>query len=306
LKTAVIGAGAIGSLVGGLLAEAGNEVLLIGRQAHVEAIRRNGLILTGLVNLRLKNIKVATEVQRDNFDLILLAVKAYNVRQAAFQMKHMMGSKTLVLCIQNGLNVDSEVAKVLGGSNLLRGVTFCGSILEKPGVITYTATGDTLVGAPFGGEAEAKAEEVVKVLSDAGLPTKVMRNVGGVVWIKTLVNAGINPYAALLGVRNGELLEIEGMKEIMSETVREGVSVAENLGVSLEGDAVTLMFETVKATASNVNSMLQDVRAGRRTEIDYLNGAVAEIGRERGVPTPLNSAVTTLIKGLGRNTGRGV
>jgi len=262
--------------------------------------------MTGLLNLRLENIKVATEVQGDNFDLILLAVKAYNVRQAAFQVKPMMGPKTMVLYIQNGLNVDSGVAEVLEGSHLLRGVTFCGSILEKPGAITYTAAGDTLVGAPFGGEAEVKAEEVAEVLSEAGLPAKVMRNVESVVWTKTLVNAGINPYAALLGVRNGELLEVDGMKEILAETVKEGVSVAENTGVSLEGDAVALMFETVKATANNVNSMLQDVRAGRKTEIDYLNGAVAEIGRREGVPTPLNSAVTSLINGLGRTTGRGV
>ena len=138
------------------------------------------------------------------------------------------------------------------------------------------------------------------------MPAKVMSNVVSNVWIKTLVNAGINPYATLLRVRNGELLEVEGMKEIMTETVKEGVSVAENLGVSLEGDAIALMFETVKATANNVNSMLQDVRAGRRTEIDYLNGAIAEIGMREGIPTPLNSVATSLIKGLGRTIDRGV
>jgi 2-dehydropantoate 2-reductase len=301
---AVMGAGAIGSLMGGLLAEAGNDVVLIGRAAHIEAIRKDGLTITGLVDLRLRNIHASTEIPDETFDLILLAVKAYNVRQAASQIKSTLSSKTRVLYIQNGLNVDSEVAEVLGRNCLLRGVTFCGSILEKPGIITYTAAGDTYVGSPFDGEVAVKAEEVVEILRDAGLSTKVASNIERAVWSKTLVNAGINPYATLLSVRNGELLEIEGMQKIMSDTVKEGVSVAENIGVSLEENTVALMFETVKATAKNVNSMLQDVKAGRKTEIDYLNGAISKIGDKEGMPTPLNSLITTLIKGLSKTMGR--
>ncbi|KYH38741.1 MAG: 2-dehydropantoate 2-reductase [Candidatus Hecatellales archaeon B24] len=296
----VVGAGALGCLYAAILSSVGHRVSLLGRLQTVEAVRSRGLKVHGKLNLEVEVEEAAEAVDKlrspDGFDLVLLAVKAYQVAEAAVQVAPVAAvSGSPVLCLQNGLGVEEEAAEALGFlTPVVRGVSFCGAYVEQPAVVRCTGVGETLIA-----DTPLKAlSKFASCLREAGLSAGMKKNMETVVWEKTLVNAGINPFGALTGLRNGELLEAEGIPEAMAETVREGVKVAERKGVRLARDPVKLTFETARATAQNYNSMLQDVKRGKRTEIDYINGALSRLGSLLGVPTPLNKLLTKLVKDL--------
>jgi len=296
----VVGAGALGCLYTAILSSVGHRVSLVGRPLTVEAVRSRGLRVHGKLNLKVEVEEAVEAIGRlrspYGFDLVLLAVKAYQAAEAAVQVAPVAAaSGSPILCLQNGLGVEGEVAEALGFlTPVVRGVSFCGAYVERPGVVCCTGVGETLIAdVPLKG-----LSGFASCLREAGLPAGMKKNMESIVWEKTLVNAGINPFGALTGLRNGELLEAEGIPEAMAETVREGVKVAERKGVRLLRDPVKLTFETAQATAQNYNSMLQDVKNRKRTEIDYINGALSRLGSLLGVPTPLNRLLTRLVKDL--------
>jgi len=300
-----MGAGAIGSLIGGFLARSGFDVTLIGRKKHVEAIRKNGLTIKGVSGNFRMNVKSTARVDslNDVFDLVILTVKAYDTKKAVAECKPLFGYGTILLCLQNGLGVEDEASGIVAKERVLRGITNNGAQLEKPSVVLHTGVGETVLGKP-NKDGSSDAERVAGIFDEAGLKVKVASNIHGAVWVKALVNVGINPFGALTKMRNGELLTTVELKNLMAETVMEGVRVAGRLGVKLdEADPVSVMFRTAEATAENRNSMLQDIERGKRTEIDYINGAIARLGFKVGVQTPLNSLLTYLIKGLEKAGG---
>lgn len=297
----VAGAGALGSLYAAILSHAGFQVSILGRPWIVEAVRAEGLTIQGKLNLK-ANVEAYSSLgklrEKEEFQLILLTVKAYDVEALAGSLAPLAEKwGAPILCLQNGIGVEAEAAKAAPKAAIIRGVNFCGAYVERPGVVACTGVGRTVLPA-WAVEAYQGAAAFMEGLRQAGFPVEATDDIEAVVWEKTLVNAGVNPFGALTGLRNGELVQVEGLRWAMAETVREGVQVARRLGVALTRNPVDVLWETVKATAENYNSMLQDVRRGRRTEIDYINGAVARLGGETGVPTPLNRLLTGLIKGL--------
>ncbi|RLI32374.1 2-dehydropantoate 2-reductase [Candidatus Bathyarchaeota archaeon] len=305
MKILVMGAGSIGSLFAGLLAcNNENDVTIVAREFQVKAVKSYGLKIKGLIEKTVKNIKAETSVQpliKEAWDLILLTVKAYSVSEASKQISPLIKEKTMVLCLQNGIGVEDEVLKVIRKENIIRGVTFCGAFLEKPGIVVSTGFGKTILG----GLSQKNYDNILDIaenFKNSGFYVEISDNIQSIVWTKTLVNAGINPYGTLTGMRNGELLEYEDLKLLIAETVLEGVRVADKLKIPLPEDPVDLTFKTAKATAENFNSMLQDIKRGRRTEIDYINGAISRLGSSTGVSTPLNMLLTFLVKRLEKNT----
>jgi 2-dehydropantoate 2-reductase len=297
-----MGAGAIGSLFGGFLAEDGNDVALIARESHVKAIERNGLIIEGASGKHVVKVKAVTKPAhlKETFDLILLTVKAYDTRQAVTEAQKLMGNTSVLLCLQNGLGMEQIASEIIGRDRVLRGVTINGVILKESGLIMHTGKGETTIGE-LNGRITVRTQKIAEVFSEAGLLTRVTNNIEGTVWTKILINAGINPFGALTGMKNGELMMFPELKELMVETVIEGTNVARKINVKLEGDPVSLMIKTVEMTAQNRNSMLQDVEKGKRTEIDFINGAISNLGKRVGVKTPLNNLLTSLVKGLEAN-----
>jgi len=294
-----MGAGAIGSLFGGLLAEGGNDVTLIARESHARAIKQNGLIIEGISSKHVVKVKTVTTPShvKEAFDLILLTVKAYDTSQAVIEAEALIGDNSVLLCLQNGLGVEEIASEIVGGDRVLRGVTTNGALLEEPGLVIHTGKGQTTIGE-LNKKITERAQKIGEAFSKASLPTRVTNNIEGTVWTKILINAGINPFGALTGMKNGELLMIPELKELMAKTVIEGTDVAKKFDVKLEGDPVSLMIKTAKMTAQNKNSMLQDIEKGKRTEIDFMNGAISNLGKRKGISTPLNSLLTHLVKGL--------
>jgi 2-dehydropantoate 2-reductase len=292
----VLGAGAIGSLFGGYLAKAGNDVVLVGREKHVKAIKSKGLTIRDGIEYVVK-VKAVTSVDQVEtpLDLILLTVKAYDTRQAILEVNDLMDEKTTLLCLQNGLGTEVIASELI--ENLLRGVTSNGSLLLEPGTIVHTGRGDTILGEQDGSITQ-RMNLITDTFTKAGLNTVITENIQGVTWRKTLVNSGINPFGALTKMKNGELIRVPPLKELIIRTVEEGASVAEKIGINLEGDPVALTLQTAERTSNNKNSMLQDILRNKRTEIDFINGAISEHGRRNRVPTPINDVLTGLIRTL--------
>jgi len=293
----VMGAGSIGSLFGAYLEEAGNDVVLVGRKEHIQAIRKNGLEIQDKVGARhIVKMSAATSTKqvKGPYDLILLTVKAYDVIKAVLEVRELINDKTTVLCLQNGLGIEELVSAI---KMPIRGVTMHASLLLEPGIISHTGFGDTIIGE-IDGSITKRAMTIADTLSNAGLNTRVTNNIDSVVWTKTLINSAINPVGALTGMKNGELLQVPALKKLMIRTIKEGVSVADKVGIDLKENLVSLTVKTAKLTANNKNSMLQDILRKKRTEIDFINGAISEYGRKNQVPTPVNNVLIDLIKAL--------
>lgn len=294
MRALVMGAGSIGSLFAGFLARQGWRVAMVARRAHVEAVRAGGLRVEG----PLGSFKAEVEAYEDAGqvgeapDVVLITVKAYDTWQAASQVRHLVERGAVPLCLQNGLGVEEEASRALGAA-VFRAVTNNGAMLSEPGLVRHTGIGETLIS-----KGHPALEELAEALSASGLPARTVSNMEEVVWLKTLVNAGINPLGALTGLRNGELLEVGWLRELMRRVVEEGWEVALRRGVRLSEDPVEATFRVARATANNKNSMLQDLERGRRTEVDYINGAIVREAEGLGVEAPLNRALTLLIKAM--------
>jgi len=306
MRVAVVGAGAMGCLYGGLLAEAGVDVSLVDVwREHVDAINAKGLHITGVSGDIVVRVPATTNPETvGRVELVLLFVKSYDTSKAMRDSMPLIGGDTYVLTLQNGLGNLEAIAESVGLGRVLGGTTSHGSTLVGPREIRHAGVGPTVVGTLERGS-RGTAEKVADTFNGAGLLTRVSDDVRGDVWGKVLVNLGINALTALTGLRNGQLLEVPELRRLMRLAVEEGMRVADADGVDLAPiDHVAHVYEVAEATAANRSSMLQDVERGRRTEIDALNGAVVGLGEKLGVETPVNRALTALVKGLEHRSSR--
>ncbi|QPV61898.1 2-dehydropantoate 2-reductase [Halosimplex litoreum] len=294
MRVLVFGAGSLGSLLGGLLARA-HDVTLVGRAPHVERVRADGLRITGECSVRVEPA-ATTAVPDERFDLALVAVKAFDTAAAA----EALGAADLdaVLSVQNGLDNERTLAGALDAP-VLAGTCTYGARLTEPGTVECTGRGEVALGPPDGGES-AVAESVGGALGGADVETTVAADMPRRRWTKLSVNAGINAVTALARVENGALVDGPA-GETARRAARETARVARERGIDLaDGAAVEAVERVAAATSANRSSMLQDVEAGTRTEVDAINGAVVERA-ERAVP--VNETLTALVRGWERERG---
>ena len=300
MKIAIIGSGAMGSLFGGLLAEAGEDVTLVDVwKEHVDAINTYGLKITGVCGEKIVKVRATTDSSKVGLvDLILIFVKSYDTRKATMDALPMVGSNTVFLTLQNGLGNYEQIAQVVGSERVIPGVTTHGSTLIAPGEIYHAGSGVTIIGE-ISGEITTRVKRIAEIFNRAEIKTEVSRNILGVIWSKVIINVGINAVTALTGIKNGELLEVPELKEVARKAVLEAVKVSQKAGIKLEvNNPVDEMFRIAKLTSENKSSMLQDIERGRKTEIEAINGTIVKIGKKYGVKTPINETLTALIKGL--------
>ena len=297
MRVFVIGSGAISSLYAGYLAKGGVDVTMVARNAEVvEQIKKNGLRIEGIRGEHTIKLPVVTDVGDDpQADLVLICVKAYDTAGAVEQHAKLFGENTLAVTVQNGIGNVEEVTQRIGEQNVLAGTTTMGAFVAGPGVVHHAGEGETTLGEVRGGKSE-RAANIAETLTAAGLPTKVSENINVLLWTKLCINVAINPLTALLRVRNGVLAEHEETRSVMLAGVNETITLARKLGIELEGEALRArVIEVAQLTAKNKSSMLVDSLKGKRTEIGYINGAVARLGREHGVPTPVNDVLANLV-----------
>lgn len=322
---AVFGAGAVGCYFGARLAQAGAPVTLIGRAAHVEAIRRDGLLFES--GGAQASIRLAAETSPDavrESDVVLFSVKTRDTDEAARLIAPRLRAGATVVSLQNG--VDNVPKLRNAGIDALGAVVYVACSMPAPGRLVHAGRGDLVVGE-FGAHADADSRAVAGARADAegrpgtdarpvsqrvarvaalferaGVPCRVEPDVRGESWTKLVMNCAFNPVSALTGSRYGPLLDDAGARELMRELVAESVAVARAEGVTLD-DADAQFASAMRlgeAMRQASSSMEQDLARGRRTEIDSLNGYVAERGARLGVSVPVNRALATLVRRLER------
>ncbi len=279
----VYGAGALGSVLGALLSRR-TQVDLLARPAHAAAIRAQGGVRLSVTRPGLYAVRVhETAGPPPPGAVVLVTVKAFDLEAALDVLAPHLDDSHLVVVLQNGLGIRSLAERVLGRS-VVRGVTFMAAALEEPGHVAFNAAGKTYLPAD---------EEVLDLWRRCDMPAERVADVSTYVWRKLAINAVINPLSALLGVPNGELLQLPGLTRGL---VEEAVAVARLEGQSLVVDETIAKVEaSMRQTARNRSSMLQDIRAGRSTEIDWITGAIVRLARRHGVAVPRHQQLLDLV-----------
>ncbi len=299
MKIVFIGAGAIGSLYGGMLHAAGFNVVLVGRPRNVEAVREAGMRIRGVLGEHhIRPMVTTNSLDVREADYAFITTKTYDTLTAAESIRHLAEKGTYIVVFQNGVGTEKSVAQQLGTTRVIRGTTCTGALLTRPNEVVATGLGLTEFGTHYHDNWSAVVE-IAGVLEKAGFITKTSENLESVVWTKNIVNCGINPVGALTGMSNGEIYDNKMLRAVVIRLVEEAAAVVRALGIQLTvDDPVRYTLGTAKATAHNLNSMLQDLRMGRRTEIDSITGEVVMAARRLGVPVPVSEAIYALVKAL--------
>jgi 2-dehydropantoate 2-reductase len=295
MRVCVVGCGAVGSLFAAHLATLPDvEVWAYDIVAeHVAAINRDGLRLTGRADI-VGQLHARTDpVQIPPCEFGIVATKAMFTEAAIAATVHLFADGA-VCSVQNGVGNEEVIAEHV--ARVIRGTTFPAGHVVAPGVVEMDTAGDTWIG-PFEDRPAtiAEVERLAEALTRSGMATKALADARGAQWTKLIFNAASNPLGALTGLTHGRLCERTPCRRLISDLIAEGVAVAGALGITLDSDPEVMIDYAAKVAYDHRASMLQDVLAHRKTEIDALNGGITRFGRERGVPTPLNEAIAVLI-----------
>ncbi|MBM4326740.1 MAG: 2-dehydropantoate 2-reductase [Deltaproteobacteria bacterium] len=300
MRVGVVGAGALGSVLGSLLFEAGVDVVLIRRnrdQAH--HIQEHGLWLEGVSGERLLRPRIVADPgEAGKVDLALFLVKSYDTVTALDTAAAVLADDGVILTLQNGIGNFESLQSAFPGRVLL-GITTIGALALEKGKFRHTGYGQTYLGEPDG-TVTPRARSVGSILEKMGSgPAHVSENALGSVWSKLVINAAINAPATLLRIRNGDLTQTDSGRELIHRVVRECLAVVMAKGISLIfEDPEAQVAQVCEATSGNLNSMLQDILAGRRTEIDFINTAVAREAEALGIDATVNRTLGLLVKSL--------
>jgi len=320
IRLGFIGAGAIGSLFGGYIANIKKkniEVTLFCSHDHAVAIKRHGLkIKTEDKVIRLQNLNVFDRnmenfVEKFNFDYLFLTTKTYDTKQAINQYKEVINNCRYIVILQNGLGNEELLLSDVTKEKIFRIVTSHGAILDHPGQVTHTGKGFTFIGIPYLSsvrrnqslyeDIQISLNSLNILLNLAGFNSQIEMNIVIKVWEKAIVNIGINAIGALTRLNNGKIIESEGLCKLMEKTVIEAVDVGKAMRISLSKDKCIELTNTVaNQTYNNKNSMLQDILNGKKTEIDNLNGKIVDLAHNFKISVYINEILTKLIKGLER------
>ncbi len=311
MRVLIAGAGALGSVFGGFLQRAGFDVTVFGREPHMSAIARDGLAIEGIWGSHhLRGLQVASDVEtlRGPYDLILLPVKAYDTAAMGRLVGPLLAADGVIISLQNGLGNVEILEQLVGAERALGARVIFGVSIPSPGLARIDAFADpTAIGGLRPHPArDALARRWVEIIDRAGVPAVYTDRLPELLWAKIFYNGALNPLGALLRVHYGALAEHPESRALMDAVIGEAFAVARAEGVALPWAAPADYLEEfygrlVPSTYHHRASMLQDIERGRRTEVDAINGAVTRRGQGYGIPTPVNEALTRLIRVIEAN-----
>ena len=296
MRVAVLGAGAVGCFFGGMLARAGHPVTLIGRAAHVEAIRASGL----RIEARTFDERVAVEASTSpdavrGAELVLFCVKSMATEQAASEIAPFLDSAAIVLNLQNGVdNAERMQARIR--RPVVPAVVYVATEMAGPGHVKHHGRGDLVIGALDAKLPAGALERIQAAFGKAGVPVVLSENVTGELWAKLVVNCAYNALSAITQLPYGVLIRGTGIRDVMRDVIEEALAVARVSGVRMEGDMLARTYAIAEAMPAQYSSTAQDLARGKPTEIEHLNGFVVRRGAALGVPTPANRALYALVR----------
>jgi 2-dehydropantoate 2-reductase len=305
MKFAILGAGALGSAIGGVLTEAGHEVVLITRnRAHVDAINQTGLVLRTDGVDRIVRARAAASAQGlPPVDCVILLVKSAQTYEAMAASASLLGPDTSILSLQNGLGHEDILADVVGKQRVLLGKTYVGGQIIAPGHVICGHMGkDTHIGE-LDGAVSPRVQAIAAAFNAAGLVTMVSDNIMGTVWDKLFINVATGAISGITRLAYGELYQMPQLQDCGVAAVAEAMQVAKARGVrtSIADPLQAWRKAGAGLPAEFKPSILQTLERGVRSEVDFINGAVVQLGAQLGVPTPVNATLWACIKGIEKN-----
>jgi len=308
-----MGAGAIGSVVGGFLAKAGHEVTMVGREWNIKSIAKTGLKIEGIWGEHIvpstKFAGLLTEPVPGDYDFVLITVKTYDTETTAQELQDVFKNRQhlpLFVSMQNGIGNIEIYQRTLGKNHVAGARVIFGAKVTAPACVTVTVIAEPVAFGPVLQKAPLKLIDKVKKLAEvvglSGIPAIYVEDIKPYLWAKVFYNSALNPLSAFLNFTYGELAENKFTRGLMDMIIDEAFNVAKTTNVKLfwrsAGEYKKHFYEElVPPTARHYASMLEDLKKGR-TEIDSMNGAIVQLGKKYGVKTPVNEVVTNLIKAL--------
>jgi 2-dehydropantoate 2-reductase len=301
MRIVIVGPGAMGCLFAGLLAESGQtDVWLLDKiKARADKIAENGITIEGIGGKRTVKVNATSTISEiKSADLILICVKSYSTLSATQSIIPIVNDGTIVLTLQNGLTNIDAISKVYKG-RIIAGVTSHGATMLDVGHIRHAGAGETVIGKISETLEDQEINQIADIFRLAGFNTTVSNNIYSFIWGKLIINASINPITAITKLKNGELLTHNETRNLLKMIAEESAKIAIASGVILPyNDSVSAVESVCKATSDNISSMLQDILNGRQTEIDAINGAIVEKGKELNIDAPINKVLTYLVKSI--------
>ncbi len=290
MRVQIMGAGALGCLFGYLIQRAGYDVIFVARGKQLEALKK-GLRVSGLVE---DFVEVNAKENPVNADVTFVTVKAYDTENVARILAEV--NCGVVCSLQNGIGNEEILMRYL--DRVVGGVTTYASNLVDYGHVEFAGVGEVFVGS-LSGEITDDVLKVVEVLRNSGINAEAVRDIRRRIWLKAVINSAINPITAVCRCRNGAVAEVRELWKVAERIALEGEEVMKALGFEVE-DVPEIVREVAIKTRNNRSSMLQDIERGRRTEIDFINGAIVRTAKELGMDTPFNELMWLLVKGVER------
>ena len=298
MKIVIVGPGALGLLLAGLLSRSKQNVWLLDKDKERAAhISQKGIKVEGLSGNWETAIKITHEIKEiDKADLVVLTVKSYDTKSAISKCKQIIGENTYILTLQNGIGNIELISEEVGPEKVLGGVTNMGATLIERGHVRHAGKGETIIGRADG-KLPVEMRRIREIFTKSGLELRFSRDIKSLLWSKLIINVGINALTAITRLPNGKLIEYEGTRKILREAVTEAIRIAKRKRIKLIYDDPLAKVEAVcEATSGNISSMLQDVLRKKRTEIDFINGVILRQSQELRIPVPVNALLVDLVK----------
>lgn len=295
-RVAVVGAGAVGGYFGGMLTRASVPVMMIGRSAFVEAVQRSGLHIDSHQFQQTVHPRASTELSAAaDADVVLFCVKATDTTSVSKQLSTILRAGSLIVSMQNGVNNVEEI-RAASGMDALPAVVYVAASVPAPGTVKHLGRGDLVLGP-----GSDRTQKIAARFETARVPCRISENIEGELWTKLIWNCALNAISALGRVTYGEIIASEDAKKLVEAAVYETLNVARAKGIQPAGledpkAAIAGSFKIAQQMSGTRSSTAQDLARGKRTEIASLNGYVARLGAQLGVPTPVNHALYTLVK----------
>lgn len=299
MRILIVGAGALGGLYGAMLARSGNEVTVLARGAALDVLRSRGLTLESAKygSFTVPVTVIGTPAEAGEVDLILFAVKAYDLESTARQIAPLVRGGVTVLTIQNGIEHPRQLAEILGETAVLPGVVIVSATVHTPGTVTHVGgpaliqLGDTGLPNP------ERLERIAEVFRSTGVPVETYADLWPKLWFKFSLIAAMSGITALTRLKLATIFSTPETRQLYHDTIAEVVAVARASGVDLPASTPETGIATVEQMSPlpEYGSMAYDLLAGRRIEVETLNGSVVRLGEQMGIPTPINRIITAAL-----------
>jgi 2-dehydropantoate 2-reductase len=306
MKTAVIGAGGVGGYFGGKLAAAGIDVTFVARGEHYKAIKNNGLLVKSIKgDFKVDNVQIVDSANKlASPELIILAVKAWQIKEIVPDLKKIITAGSVILPLENGISITEELGEQVNMNNIIGGLCRIISKIESPGVINHIGVEPYILFGEWNNSQSERVLRIKELFDKAGIKNKIPTDINAELW-KKFISICVSGFLALTRSTYGEVRQLKETRQSMADLMKEIITLSQEVGIKLEPDFLDKSMAFIDSFPhDSTSSLTRDVWEGKPSEIDYQNGYVSKLGARLGVPTPINTLIYNCILPIERRARR--